>query len=327
MIPTFTLTSVANAGDLPGSPDAASSQRRAGREGADRRQVERFPVEQAATVIGRCEGPRSPLVCRTGTLVDISSFGAQLHCSEKVADSAVWVRYIPSDLVERILEAEVLWSRPATRGGQIVWVHGLKFTATLTPEILDGLLINDVQAAAGSTGSIFDDEEPASVEHIGDTKLWRDDPESLLRDCAHRPTAYPALVESFCPEPFFAAPEPAPAATPPGGFDRRRSARHAARRSGTVSVEAPASAGARSIHIETEDLSAEGVRIVSDSVILTPKVKLRVENVPGLSDEIDCEVRWHAETTAGPFGQHSRQTYGLVFKTPLQAATVDALRA
>ena len=283
----------------------------------ERRQVERFPVEQAATVIGRSDGPNSPLVCRVGMLVGISSFGAQLHCSEKVWDSAIWVRYTPADQVERILEAEVLWGRAAMRGGDVIWVHGLKFTATLTPELLDGLLIHDLQDTTGSTGSIFDDEESPAVEHIGDTKLWRNDPESLLRDSAHRPAAVPSLVESFCPEPFFAA---AP-------VDRRRSTRHLTRRSGTVCIDTPSSAESRSIHIETEDLSAEGVRIVSDSVILTPKVKLRVENVPGLSGEIDCEVRWHAESTDGASGKQARQTYGLVFKTPLQPATVDALRA
>ncbi len=298
-----------------------SSARRLAPAEGERRQVERFPVEQAATVIRRGDGPNAPLVSRAGTLVDISSFGAQLHCCEKVRDSAIWVRYTPADRVERILEGEILWSRAAMRGGEVIWVHGLKFTATLTPEILDGLLIHDLQDATGSTGSIFDDEEPSAIEHIGDTKLWRDDPESLVRESAHRAATFPALVESFCPEPFFAAPrESVP-------VDRRRSARHVTRRSGTVCIDAPSSSGSRSIHIETEDLSAEGVRIVSDSVILTPKVRLRVENLPGLSGEIDCEVRWHAESTDGTSGKQSRQTYGLAFKTPLQPATVDALRA
>ena len=301
------------------SASSVSSRRPASVEG-DRRQAERFPVEQAAMVISRSEGPNSSLTCRAATLVDISSFGAQLHCVEKVVDSAAWVRYTPAGGMERILEAEVLWGRAALRGGQVIWVHGLKFTATLTPELLDGLLIHDLQDSTGSTGSIFDDEESSSVEHIGDTKLWRDDPESLLRDSTQRSPAYPALVESFCPEPFFDAPAPPPA-------DRRRSARHATRRPGTVCMESPSAAGSRSIHIETEDLSVEGVRIVSDSVILTPKVKLRVEDVPGLTEEIDCEVRWHAETTGSVAGKQSRQTYGLVFKTPLQPATVDALRA
>lgn len=270
------------------------------------------PEGQPATVLARASGPHSPLTSLVGTLLDLSSFGAQLNAQDKIQDRSVWIRYTPPGDVEHVVEADVLWGRAALRQGELVWVHGLKFTATLTPEMLDGLLIRDVQEAAGTSGSIFDEESPAAVqEHIGDTKVWRDDPESLMRVSAHRPAGSPAaappMVESFCPEPFFDVPV---------DHERRKSPRRIARRQGTVSLDA-SETGNRSIHIVTEDVSAEGVRIVADSVILTRQVTLKVENIPGLVEPVECEVRWHAETVEGLFGQHQKQTYGLAFKSPL----------
>ena len=278
---------------------------------------ESSPEGLTATVLTRPDGPQSPLTSLTGTLVDLSSFGAQLHAQDKVHDRSVWIRYAPPGEAEHVVEADVLWGRAALRQGELVWVHGLKFTATLTPEMLDGLLIRDVQEAAGTSGSIFDEESAVAVqEHIGDTKVWRDDPESLMRVSAHRPAGSPAappMVESFCPEPFFDVPV---------DHERRKSPRRIARRQGTVSLAATETDN-RSIHIVTEDVSAEGVRIVADSVILTRQVTLKVENIPGLVEPVECEVRWHAETVEGLFGQHQKQTYGLAFKSPLPTGALE----
>jgi len=280
------------------------------------------PAQQAATVIARRGGPRSPLTPSAGTLVDISSFGAQLHAEDKIPDRTVWIRYTPPGDAEHVVESEILWARAALRQGELVWVHGLKFTGTLTSELLDGLLISDVQRAVGTSDSIFDEDDSAAsvVEHIGDTKVWRDDPESLIRVASRRAPAsspsHPPMVESFCPEPLFGVPV---------DHERRKSPRLIARRQGTVSSLSDEAADSRSIHIVTEDLSAEGVRIVTDSVILTRQVTLKVENIPGLPEPVECEVRWHAETVEGLFGQHQKQTYGLAFKSPLPESTLDNL--
>jgi hypothetical protein len=281
---------------------------------ADRRNTDRFQLRLPACLIVRTPPSLSVF---DAVLTDISVDGAQLHCDAEITEPSVWVRYTPLDGQEQIAEAELLWQNSGPTGEE-KWVYGIRFTASLTTEILDGLLLESMAEQTGGTGSIFDDEPVAPREHIGDTAVLRGTPDSLLTEYLLNPAvSHPMLAETFQDAALFEAADRS---------NRRTSDRVERHVSGTVTVQVGLfGLSSQPVTIVTEDVSSSGVRLLAETPIARKSFLLTLKGIPELPGPIECEVRWHTERVEGVFCQQHRHAYGVRFAAPLSARALDAL--
>lgn len=285
-------------------------------DGSERRLADRHFVEQSTQVICRSAGPNSPLVTHQGLLADISWEGAKLVCQDRVLHGAIWLRFTPPGDVERILEADIQWSRAAGDGPDHGWVYGIRFTATLTTELVDRLLIEQLRETTGGSASVLDDEEsPAAAPTVGDTQIWFDNRVNLMADYLQsQPRPSVVRPDSFALQGLFHA---------PSAGERRISPRFSVERTGYVRTSVDSEHLAP---IVTEDISEHGAKITCAEPLPGKTVILHLPSVAGTRSTLECEIRWRSEEVEGMFCQETRHVYGLRFLAPLPASVVKSLQ-